>query len=452
MGKERGQPARRRIVATSIQQLAASAAAAFLLLFIGSAPAQERPLANARGSVSDRGGQEGVVVEERGPIHEAFAQPQAIKPGPMPIVPKKPPQPVPELPPDQKPQGVNVQWIPGYWSWDLEKKDFIWVSGFWRDPPPGRNWAAGHWVEANGGWQYVNGFWAGNNQQQPPQILPQPPASIDNGPSVPQSGDNTFYVPGGWVFRNGNWLWRPGFWSQSYNGWVWTPGTYTWSPSGYTYVDGYWDYPLEDRGLLFAPVSFTFPWWNTPGWSFQPWFGINPFGLYGSLFVNPFCRHFFFGNFNGAFFVGLGFHPWSWWGARFHDPLFSFHTWRTQWNPGWSRGFVTTAGHGNLITPLNRMPTSLGMTHQPAAHSPVARTAAAHSFSTGSVGRQSFYTPTFHHEPSGNLHFSTATSAPHFSSPSFHSGGSPSFHGGSSFGGHVGGGGHSGGGGGHGHR
>jgi hypothetical protein len=167
-------------VATSVQALAAGTVASFLLTFIAPASAQDQP----------KGGQEGVVVQERGPIHEAFAQPLARMPEPMPIVPKKPPQPVPELPPDQKPQGVNVQWIPGYWSWDLEKKDFIWVSGFWRDPPPGRNWVAGHWVEANGGWQYVNGFWAGNNQQQPPQILPQPPASIDNGPSVPQSGDN----------------------------------------------------------------------------------------------------------------------------------------------------------------------------------------------------------------------------------------------------------------------
>ncbi len=37
--------------------------------------------------------------------------------------------------PDQKPEGTNVQWIPGYWSWDDERKDYLWVSGFKRDVP-----------------------------------------------------------------------------------------------------------------------------------------------------------------------------------------------------------------------------------------------------------------------------------------------------------------------------
>src|SRR5580704_3692523 len=101
-------------MATSTRWLAGSLVAAFALLSIQPVQAQafDQPKA----------GQEDVVVEERGPIHEAFAQPQDRKPGPMPIVPKKPPQPVPEEPPDRKPQGVNVQWIGGYWAWDLEKK------------------------------------------------------------------------------------------------------------------------------------------------------------------------------------------------------------------------------------------------------------------------------------------------------------------------------------------
>ena len=43
---------------------------------------------------------------------------------------------VPELPPANKPDGPDVQWVPGYWAWDDERQDFIWVSGFWRVPPP----------------------------------------------------------------------------------------------------------------------------------------------------------------------------------------------------------------------------------------------------------------------------------------------------------------------------
>src|SRR4051812_10323958 len=56
---------------------------------------------------------EGVQVLTRGPVHEAFAELVAYDPRPGIIVPKAPPQPIEELPPDQKPEGRNVHWIPG---------------------------------------------------------------------------------------------------------------------------------------------------------------------------------------------------------------------------------------------------------------------------------------------------------------------------------------------------
>ncbi len=55
----------------------------------------------------------------KGPVHEAFAT-TAEAPAETPTVKKQPPEPIEELPPDQKPEGDNVQWIPGYWSWDEE--------------------------------------------------------------------------------------------------------------------------------------------------------------------------------------------------------------------------------------------------------------------------------------------------------------------------------------------
>src|SRR5262245_26496502 len=65
----------------------------------------------------------GVEVLARGPVHEAFAtfaaEPVAAKP-----VPKKPPQALDEMPPDEKPDG-DVLWIPGYWHYDDERKDFL---------------------------------------------------------------------------------------------------------------------------------------------------------------------------------------------------------------------------------------------------------------------------------------------------------------------------------------
>ena len=51
---------------------------------------------------------------------------------------------------------------------------------------------------------------------------------------------------------------------------VWIGAALRWTPAGYVFVDGYWDYPLEDRGLLFAPVYFKQPLWRNPDWCYQP--------------------------------------------------------------------------------------------------------------------------------------------------------------------------------------
>src|SRR6266542_2666613 len=79
-----------------------------------------------------------VEVLAKGPVHEAYAEPSEREPTATTVIPKEPPKPIEELPPDQKPEGDNVQWMPGYWAYDEEKKDFLWVSGFWRNAPPNR--------------------------------------------------------------------------------------------------------------------------------------------------------------------------------------------------------------------------------------------------------------------------------------------------------------------------
>jgi hypothetical protein len=103
--------------------------------------------------------QEGVEVMARGPVHEAFAEVSIRSPRPSPVVNKQPPNPIEEMPPDQKPEGANVIWLPGYWAWDDDRSDFIWVSGIWRDVPPDRQWVAGYWNQVEEGWQWVGGYW-----------------------------------------------------------------------------------------------------------------------------------------------------------------------------------------------------------------------------------------------------------------------------------------------------
>src|SRR5581483_3926359 len=102
----------------------------------------------------------GVEVLTRGPVHEAYASAVSTQPAPGLLAPRQPPAPIEELPPDQKPEGDNVQWMPGYWQWDEDKQDYLWVSGFWRVPPPNRTWVPGTWQQAEGSqWQRTGGFW-----------------------------------------------------------------------------------------------------------------------------------------------------------------------------------------------------------------------------------------------------------------------------------------------------
>src|SRR5262245_17215053 len=120
---------------------------------------------------------QGVEVLARGPVHEAFAS-LAADPKPTKPIPRQPPKPVEEVPPEEKPEG-DVLWISGYWAWDDERSDFLWVSGVWRTPPPGKRWVPGYWREDGSQWQWVAGFWtvAGQAEQQEQEVtyLPEPP-------------------------------------------------------------------------------------------------------------------------------------------------------------------------------------------------------------------------------------------------------------------------------------
>src|SRR5262249_59769940 len=111
----------------------------------------------------------------------------------------------------QKPEGENVQWIPGYWGWDEDRNDFVWVSGFWRVPPPSRQWVPGHWVQVAGGWQWTPGFWAAPQANQV-EFLPPPPEPVDAAPSVPAPSPDHLYVSGYWTYQTNRYVWRPGYW------------------------------------------------------------------------------------------------------------------------------------------------------------------------------------------------------------------------------------------------
>ncbi len=296
---------------------------------------------------------EGVEVLARGPVHEAFAVPAQTRPLPPQVAPNKPPDPIEEVPPDEKPVGDHVIWIPGYWAWDDEAKDFLWVSGFWRVPPPDRQWLPGNWQQVEDGWQWTSGFWAAANLAEL-SYLPAPPPSVDEGPSTPAPDETSTYVPGCWMYRQTRYLWRPGFWLGYQPDWIWSSSHYLWTPGGYVFVDGFWDRPLERRGLLFAPIRVSSALLRTQ-WSYVPSYVVQPDFLFGALFARPSHCHYYFGDYFDPGYGRSGFVPWFDYriGRGSYDSNFAYYRHRHS-DPGWERnlrGYYAGRTSGEIPRP-----------------------------------------------------------------------------------------------------
>jgi hypothetical protein len=268
-------------------------------------------------------GEGGAEELTRGPVHEAFGQPVAFNPQPGPIAPKAPPEAIEELPPEEKPEGDNVAWISGYWHWDDEAKEFLWVSGIWRNVPPGQTWVPGYWNETTEGYQWVSGYWSADSTTEV-EYLPPPPESVETGPVGDPPSAEHVWVPGCWMWRETRYLWRPGYYIVARPDWVWVPAHYSWTPAGYVFIDGRWDYPLATRGLIFAPIRFAA---FRPGFRYTPTVVVDFRFLTFALFSRPAYGHYYFGDYYANSYVRGGIYPWfAFHRTRYgYDPLFA-HT------------------------------------------------------------------------------------------------------------------------------
>ena len=279
----------------------------------------------------------GVEVLTRGPIHEAFAEVSITGAKVGVVVPGTPYDPIVELPPDQRPVGNNIDWIPGYWSWDDDRNDFIWVSGVWRDLPPGRQWVPGYWASRQNGSQWISGFWD-DVARNDVMYLPAPPQGIDVGPSSPAPGPNSIWTPGCWVWQTTRYDWQPGYWVVQQPDWVWSPAHYTWTPRGYIYVPGYWDYDLVHRGVVFAPVYYPQPIYQRPTYSYSPRIIIDLGLIVASLFIRTDTNHYYFGDYYDRRYEARGMYPWhSRHNSRYgDDPLYvNYRANQLQRRPDW---------------------------------------------------------------------------------------------------------------------
>jgi hypothetical protein len=286
---------------------------------------------------------EDVEVTLKGPLHEAFARTVTLDPMPGPRVDRQPPEPIDEVPPDVQPEGDNVVWIPGYWSWDDSENDFLWISGLWRDMPPGRRWVPGYWAPDGNAWQWYSGFWAGAEQESV-NYLPQPPGNLDLGPTSPAPSDNYFWIPGCWQYSGLAYNWRPGYWAPFVNDWVWVPSSYCATPRGYVYCDGYWDYRLSRRGTCFASLRFH----RYGHYDYRPSYVLNPSSLLLHLFVDSRTGCYLYGDWYGH----RAAMPWYATNRqhRCYDPILTYNCWTygsgyTTRLAGWTSWFHSHPDH-----------------------------------------------------------------------------------------------------------
>jgi len=294
------------------------------------------------GQEADKDAQ-GVEVLTRGPVHEAFAGMVTFNPAPGVIVQKAPPNAIEEVPPGERPEGTNVTWIPGYWAWDDERNDFLWVSGTWRALPPGRAWVAGYWGKITDGYQWTSGYWA-NAAQEETTYLPAPPATVEEGPSTKAPSRDYGWTPGSWLWRDERYAWSPGYWAQGRADWDWMPAHYVWTPRGYVFVDGYWDYSVNRRGMLFAPVYFDSGLYSRSGYSYSPSIVLDLALLAENLFLRPDYHHYYFGDYydnsynQNGYFAAYAYQS----NRNGYDPIFSHQRWEHRQDRNWAQSVATT--------------------------------------------------------------------------------------------------------------
>jgi hypothetical protein len=273
----------------------------------------------------------GSQVLTRGPVHEAFAKPVTMDPQAPLVISKAPPDAPQEMPPSEKPAGASIVWVPGYWAWDEDRGDFIWVSGCWRNAPPNTYWVPGHWLQLDTGWEWIAGFWKpiAAQPQQEIEYLPAPPASFEVEPSIAAPTPDQIWVPGCWYWDQGRYVQRHGYWIAPQIGWVWVPSHYAWTPRGYIFCGGHWDHDLDNRGVLFTPAYFPPAVRVQAGFVFYPGICVDLGMLQLNLFVIPRYNHYCFGDYYDAAYQRQGIYPWfqcqtvhTW-----YDPLFVYDRW-----------------------------------------------------------------------------------------------------------------------------
>jgi hypothetical protein len=174
----------------------------------------------------------------------------------------------------------------------------------------------------------VAGFWAPVGAQEI-EYLPAPPAPVDLEPPGPPPAADNMWVPGCWYWHEEQYVRRPGYWMRQQPDWVWEPSHYRWTPRGYVFAAGHWDYSLQRRGVLFAPVYIPRSLYARAGYSYSPSIAIDVGVLSVNLFTYPRYTHYYFGDYYDDAYLTAGIYP-QFESDRFHtwyDPIYTYDRW-----------------------------------------------------------------------------------------------------------------------------
>jgi hypothetical protein len=139
-----------------------------------------------------------------------------------------------------------------------------------------------------------------------------------------------------WV--QGQYVRRSGYWLAAQQDWVWVPAHYVMTPRGYVFAAGHWDYALERRGVLFAPVYFSPRIYTRMAFSYSPSIVIDIGLLSLNLFAYPRYSHYYFGDYYDDAYVTIGIFPWfgthrshTWYDPVYEHARWSHHRAEPRW-------------------------------------------------------------------------------------------------------------------------
>lgn len=192
-----------------------------------------------------------------GPVHEALV-PLAQASQVAEIIPEPPPAEAPGI--DRPPQDSRDSlWVDGYWNWHAKQRHYTWIPGCWRRAPADLRWQPGSWAPAPDGVVRYPGYWY-DVHRKPQFVRRAPPADQGREPTQKMMGEGYVWIRGCWtVDDDQQYEWQPGYVAREEAGYLWQPATVVPAAGGFAVVEGYWDFPVAQRGTAFAAMQPPIP-------------------------------------------------------------------------------------------------------------------------------------------------------------------------------------------------